>query len=215
MPWLETSPMDQRKQFIADFHRGLQSVTELADRFEISRKTAYKWIDRHEEEGANGLANRSRRPLSCPHETPQRIVDAVLEARRHHPRWGAKKLLRILRRKDPRETWPARTTVCDLLKRHDLIPKMRRRPRLGHPGRPLTPMTESNGIWTADFKGQFKTRDGVLCENSAEAGSLDEEPYSTQFQEACASELDPEPMAYDRDIRRVLRDASLSGTLAP
>jgi len=87
MPWLETSPMDQRKQFIADFHRGLQSVTELADRFEISRKTAYKWIDRHEEEGANGLANRSRRPLSCPHETPQRIVDAVLEARRHHPRW--------------------------------------------------------------------------------------------------------------------------------
>src|SRR5438128_1488734 len=58
-------------------------------------------------------------------------------------------------------------------------------------------------------------RDPVLCENSAEAGSLDEEPYSTQFQEACASELDPEPMAYDRDIRRVLRDASLSGTLAP
>ena len=146
MPWLETSPMDQRMQFIVDYQRGLQSVTELADRFEISRKTAYKWIDRHEEEGANGLANRSRRPLSCPHETPQRIVDAVLEARRQHPRWGAKKLLRILRRKDPRETWPARTTVCDLLKRHDLIPKMRRRPRLGHPGRPLTPMTETNGI---------------------------------------------------------------------
>src|SRR5437764_9618477 len=87
MPWLETSPMDQRKQFIADFHRGLQSVTELADRFEISRETAYKWIDRHEEDGANGLANRSRRPLSCPHETRPRIVDAVLEARRHHPRW--------------------------------------------------------------------------------------------------------------------------------
>jgi len=38
MPWLETSPMDQRKQFIVDYHRGLQSVTELADRFGISRK---------------------------------------------------------------------------------------------------------------------------------------------------------------------------------
>ena len=50
MPWLETSPMDQRKQFIADFHRGLQSVTELADRFDISRKTAYKWIGRHEQD---------------------------------------------------------------------------------------------------------------------------------------------------------------------
>ena len=161
MPWQETSLMDQRTQFIADYLRGLQTVTELADRFDISRKTAYKWIDRYEE-GA-GLSDRSRRPHSCPHETPQALVDGILEARRHHPRWGAKKLLRILRRKDPRETWPARTTVCDLLKRHDLVPKTRRGPRLSHPGRPLTPMTESNGIWTADFKGQFKTRDGVYC----------------------------------------------------
>lgn len=118
-------------------------------------------IDRYEE-GA-GLTDRSRRPHSGPHETPQALVDGILEARRHHPRWGAKKLLRIPRRKDPRATWPARTTVCDLLKRHDLIPKTRRRPRLSHPGRPLTAMTESNGIWTADFKGQFKTRDGVSC----------------------------------------------------
>jgi len=163
MPWLETSLMDQRTQFIADYQRALQTVTELADRFGISRKTAYKWIDRYEHGGPSGLTDGSRRPQSCPHETPPRIVDAVLEARRHHPRWGAKKLLRILLRKDPREAWPARTTVCDLLKRHDLIPKTRRQPRLSHPGRPLTPMTEPNGIWTADFKGQFKTRDGFYC----------------------------------------------------
>ena len=133
MPWLETSLMDQRTQFIADYQRGLQTVTELADRFDISRKTAYKWIDRYAQGGPSGLSDRSRRPQSCPHETPQLIIDAVLEARQHHPRWGAKKLLRILRRKDPRATWPARTTVCDLLKRHDLIPKTRRRPRLSHP----------------------------------------------------------------------------------
>ncbi len=155
--------MDQRTQFVADYLRGLHTVTELAGRFDISRKTAYKWIDRYEEAGVSGLVDRSRRPQSCPHETPQAIVDAILDARRHHPRWGAKKLPRILRRKDPREIWPARTTVCDLLKRHDLIPKTRRRPHLSHPGRPLTPMTEPNGIWTADFKGQFKTRDGVYC----------------------------------------------------
>src|SRR6266852_1278052 len=110
MPWLEISPMDQRKQLIKDYQRGLQSVTELADRFEISRKTVYKWIDRHELDGANGLVNHSRRPRSCPHATAQGIVDAVLDARRHHPRWGAKKLLRILRRKDPRETWPGRSS---------------------------------------------------------------------------------------------------------
>ena len=163
MPWLETSPMDQRKQFITDYLRGLESVTDLADRFAISRKTAYKWIDRHEQEGLPGLTDRSRRPRSCPHATAEGIVEAIVDARRHHPRWGAKKRLRILRRKDPRASWPARATVCDLLKRHDLIPKTPRRPRLSHPGRPLTAMTAPNGIWTADFKGQFKTRDGVYC----------------------------------------------------
>jgi len=163
MPWLEMSRMDQRKQCIADVHRGLQSVTELADHFAISRKTAYTWIDRHEQHGASGLTDRSRRPRSCPHETPQPMTDGVLEVRRHHPRWGAKKLLRMLRRKHPNEAWPARSTVCDLRKRHDLVPKTRRRPRLSHPGRPLTPMTEANAIWTADFKGQFKTRDGLYC----------------------------------------------------
>ena len=163
MPWQETSLMDQRMQFIVDYQRGLQSVTELADRFAISRKTAYKWIDRHEEDGAAGLADRSRRPRSSPSATAQAIVEAVLEARRQHPRWGAKKLLRILTRRDPLQAWPARSTVCDLLNRHDLIPKARRRPQLSHPGRPLTAMTEPNRIWTADFKGQFKTRDGIYC----------------------------------------------------
>jgi transposase InsO family protein len=163
MPWQETSSMDQRTQFIADYQRGLYPLTELAARYGISRKTAYKWIDRYEADGPGGLSDRSHRPESCPHATDAAIVEAVLEARRHHPRWGAKKLLRILGRKDPRAIWPARTTICDLLKRHDLIPKARRRPRFAHPGRPLTPMTEPNGIWTADFKGQFKTRDGIYC----------------------------------------------------
>lgn len=163
MPWLETSPMDQRTQFVADYHRGLLSVRELGDRYGISRKTAYKWVARYDQAGRPGLSDRSRRPHGCPHETAPAIVAAILEARRHHPRWGAKKLLRILTRKDSRATWPARTTVCDLLKRHGLIVKARRQPRRSHPGRPLTPMTEPNGIWTADFKGQFKTRDGRYC----------------------------------------------------
>jgi putative transposase len=163
MPWQETSFMDQRIQFIGDYQRGLLPVTELAERFGISRKTAYKWIDRYEDGGSPSLTDRSRRPLLCPHATSQDVVTAVLDARRHHPRWGAKKLLRILRRKAPGTTWPARSTVCDLLKRHDLVPKTRRRPPLSHPGRPLTPMTEPNAIWTADFKGQFKTRDGEYC----------------------------------------------------
>ena len=53
--------------------------------------------------------------------------------------------------------------VTALLERHGLITSPRRRRALGHPDRPTTPMEEPNAIWTADFKGQFKTRDGRYC----------------------------------------------------
>ena len=65
--------------------------------------------------------------------------------------------------RQPTWTLPARSTVCDLLDRAGLITAPRRRPVPAHPGRPLIPMTAPNGTWTADFKGQFKTRNGVYC----------------------------------------------------
>ena len=163
MPWSEISPMDQKTQFIADYQRGLFSLAELCRRFGISRKTGYKWIERYETLGVSGLTDRSRRPDSCPHETEPKIVEAILCARRRHPTWGAKKLIVLLKRKKPTWSWPARSTVCDILNRHDLIPKKRRRRSQGHPGRPTTPMTEPNEIWTADFKGEFRTLDGIYC----------------------------------------------------
>jgi transposase InsO family protein len=157
------SPMDQKTQLIADYRRGLFSLAELCRRFGISRKTGYKWIERYETLGVSGLTDRSRRPDSCPHETEPEIVEAILNARRRHPTWGAKKLIVLLNRKKPTWSWPARSTVCDILSRHDLIPKKRRRRSQGHPGRPTTPMTEPNEIWTADFKGEFRTLDGIYC----------------------------------------------------
>ncbi len=163
MPWSRTSPMNERLRFIADHQRGVFSLAELCRRFGVSRKTAYKWLERYEDEGPKGLEERSRKPHSCPHETPERVVEVLLEARRRHPFWGAKKLLRILTRKHPRWKWPAESTCCNILKRNGLVTQSRRRRYPGHPGRPTSSMTEPNEIWTADFKGQFKTRDGVYC----------------------------------------------------
>src|SRR5512134_561076 len=121
MPWSETSPMDQRLQFIAEFlqHRG--SVVDLCDRFGISRKTAYKWFARYMGNGPVGLLERSRRPRTCRHAIAQDVVDTILEIRRRHPSWGAKKLLTILQSRHPKLSPPARSTVCDLLKRHGLV----------------------------------------------------------------------------------------------
>ena len=163
MPWRETLLMDQRVQFIADWQRDVFDVADLARRYGISRKTAYKWIERYEAGGPAGLVDRSRRPGHSPQATPARVVAALLDVRRHHPSWGAKKLLKVVSTREPMWTLPARSTVCDLLDRAGLITAPRRRPVPAHPGRALIPMTAPNGTWTADFKGQFKTRNGLYC----------------------------------------------------
>ena len=163
MPWQETLLMDQRVQFIADYQRDLFDVADLARRYGISRRTAYKWIDRYDDAGPTGLVDRSRRPAHCPHATPVAIVTALVELRRRHPTWGAKKLRKVLGTREPTWTLPARSTVCDLLDRAGLVTSSRRRPTPTHQGRPLIAMTAANGTWTADFKGQFKTRNGVYC----------------------------------------------------
>jgi putative transposase len=163
MPWRDSSPMDLKTQFIADYLRHTLSVTELCYHYNISRKTGYKWIDRYFEDGAPGLADRSRRPYHCPHQTPAEQVTSILTARGHHPTWGAKKLLKLLSRRPVKCKWPARTTVCNILSRHNLIQRPRRRRLIGHPGKPTSIITAPNQIWSADFKGHFKTRDGYYC----------------------------------------------------
>jgi putative transposase len=108
-----------------------------------------------------GLEERSRQPHASPHQTPRHVVDAFIERRRHHPAWGAKKLLAILQKRQPSWPLPARSTVCDILRRNGLVPKTRHRRHLGHPGKPTSPILAPNDVWSADFKGHCKTGDGL------------------------------------------------------
>jgi len=163
MPWKEASPMSERSRFVIDHLTTEWSVTELCELYGISRKTGYKWLGRFLEEGQPGLADRSRAPHSCPHKTPDRLVELLIEARNHHPSWGPGKILAPLQKKHPDWRWPAESTVADILHRHGLVASKRRRAHPGHPGRPETPMTQPNEIWTIDFKGHFRTRDGRYC----------------------------------------------------
>ncbi len=160
MPWSQTSPMDQKTQFIAAYLRDRLAMTERCARYGVSRKTGYTWIDRYLTHGLQGLEERSRRPSASPRHTPDHGVAAILEARRRHPSWGAKKLLSSLSTRHPRWPWPARSPVCDLLSRHGLVPKQRQRRAIGHPGPPTSSMNAPHDVWSADFKGHFKTGDG-------------------------------------------------------
>ena len=127
MPWTETSPVEQREKFIADLHRGLYSMTDLCERYSISRKTGYKWQDRHAYEGLAGLGDRSHAPHSCPHQMSPEITLLVFWARAEHRYWGPRKLLGWLKPRCPEiDDWPAPSSVGDLLAREGLVTPRRR-----------------------------------------------------------------------------------------
>ena len=130
--------MRERVGFIAAVERNELTFGEICERFEISRKTGYKWCARYVESGPEGLVERSRRPLHSPNATPRRVAEALEELRRRHPSWGAGKLLTILGNRHPTWQLPTRSTGCELLKRAGLVRQRRRRSRVGHPGPPLT-----------------------------------------------------------------------------
>ena len=67
MPWLETSPVEQRERFLRDHRVGLSTMAELWARYAVSRKTGYKWLARFDDDGRRGLQDRSRAPRHCPH----------------------------------------------------------------------------------------------------------------------------------------------------
>jgi putative transposase len=163
MPWRERSPMDERVQFIGDYERQLWTVTELCDRYGISRKTGYKWIDRYDKQGAPGLAERSSRPHRSPQTTPPTVVQAIVALRKRNPSWGGKKIVAVLGEREPTWALPAVSTANDILTRAGLVASRRRRRPVHHAGYHATPVTAPNQVWTADFKGQFRTTDGALC----------------------------------------------------
>ena len=163
MPWQETTPMRELVKFIGEWEAKMYGFGELCDRHGISRKTGYKWLGRYEKEGVGGLRVRSHAPLSCPHRMAEATSEAIVEVRRNHPRWGGRKILDYLRRRQPKLVLPAPSSAGELLVREGLVTPRRRTPPWRHPGHPRVLPTEPNELWTVDFKGQFRTGDRVYC----------------------------------------------------
>jgi transposase InsO family protein len=159
---METNATEQKRGFVLDYESGQWSMVELCERYRITRPTGYKWVGRYRREGEAGLVERARAPYECPHRTPVRIEELILAARKQYG-WGAKKLLQVLRRRHPRLAWPARSTVNAILERHGKLRKNRRRRKWSHPGAAPLVTVRPNQVWPADFKGQFRTRDGKYC----------------------------------------------------
>ena len=155
--------MDERTRFIDDHAHALYAMAELCARYGISRKTGYKWLARFEAHGRSGLGDRSHAPHACPHRIGREVAQVIVAARRAHPSWGPRKLLAWLGPRHPALVLPAISTAGDLLARRGRVKKRRRRRQHMHTGVVPAVTHEPNDLWTADFKGHFKTRDGIYC----------------------------------------------------
>jgi len=162
MPWKGVTVSEQRQRFLEDYQLNYYSITELSERFSISRKTAHKWINRFKQYGQNGYHEISRRPHICPWRTDQAITKELVKLRKAHRHWGPKKLLDLMHRRDPKRRLPSVATVARILSREGLI-KPRRRYRRAHPGCPKSVPQGPNDIWPADYKGQFRLKNGNYC----------------------------------------------------
>lgn len=155
MPWKETTLMSTRLEFVLLTQQPGANIAALCRNFGISRKTAYKWLERHRGQGNSGLQDRSRRPHASPASTHATIEAAILALNAEHPYWGARKLRTLLlcEAKPPHHS-----TIDAVLRRHG-------RTILGAPVRQeeVAPSrfehAAPNLLWQMDFKGHFALTD--------------------------------------------------------
>jgi len=150
--------MNERVFFINEYLSGARTITDLAKEFGISRTLAYKFIHRYQEFGIAGLENFSTRPQFLPKKTPRRIENAILKFREKHKRYGAEKIQVKLSEQQPDIKWPSISTIHLILKRNNMIPERKRLRRI-EPVHPIFDPTAPNQLWSADFKGKFRTGD--------------------------------------------------------
>ena len=154
---------DERVNFVREVQAGDESVADLCRIYGVSRKTGYKWLERYDREGVAGLADRSRAPRHQPNAVGADEQAAILALRAQRPTWGERKLHAFLQRQQPEHAWPSPSTIGAILKRHGLTYQRRRR-RYATPSSTLSDATAPNRVWAIDFKGHFRTGDGVRCD---------------------------------------------------
>jgi len=164
MGWKETCAVEERYRFIQDWQSEEWSFAEVCRRCGVSRKTGYKWLERYQTEGLEGLWDQSRAPRHHPNEVVEEVAEAVLQARRDHPHWGPAKLAAWLRREAPEIPWPAVSTIGAMLQRGGLTVARKKRRRATPSQSPLRHAGAANQVWCADFKGWFRCGDGSRCD---------------------------------------------------
>lgn len=164
MSWNRTDPEKERMAFVVAYQQEQDSMTAWCRAFGVSRKTGYVWVARVAADGPVGCRERSRAPKHHPHAVPPAVRDAVVAERLAHPTWGPRKLRAHLCMTHPHQVWPAPSTMGAFLVQEGLVVPRRKRRASPPYTQPFQACQGPNDVWCADFKGWFRTGDGVRCD---------------------------------------------------
>lgn len=153
--------MDERLRFIARLLEG-EKMAPLCREFGISRVTGYKLFNRYKECGLDSLQDRSRAPYRQANRLPYQVEATILGIKRKHNDWGAPKIRDKIIRQFPMIKPPAISTIHAVLDRNGLV-KRRKRRRYKAQGTTLTAAHQPNGLWCADYKGEFLLGNRQYC----------------------------------------------------
>lgn len=162
MPWKETTTMEQKIEFICEWRTGKYTITELCKGFDISRPTAYKLISRFEKQGFEALREQSRAPGKHPNATSEYIIDGILNLKKKHKHWGAKKIRELMFKDFTQQEVPSVVTVHNILKKNGFVCPQKRMRRV-EPVYPIFDPKSCNEVWSADYKGKFLMGNKIYC----------------------------------------------------
>jgi transposase InsO family protein len=156
LPWNEESVMNQRHRLIEQLLLPNANVSEVCRSFKVSRKTAYKWLSRYQEEGLTSLRDRSKQPITQPQKVSSEMEERIVKLHKENPYWGPRKLRDYLLHVKKMSDLPSHTTFSRVLKRHDchVITSNKSKPAQLRFEREFP-----NDLWQMDFKGSFMTED--------------------------------------------------------
>jgi transposase InsO family protein len=153
MPFAECSVMSSREDFVKLALADGSNIRRLCRRFGVSSSVGYKWINRYRSDGPRALADRSRRPHSSPERTDAAVEAAVMAIRIGQPRWGGRKIKKVLEREGVKPL-PAASTITAILRRHGALEAAE---SAKHQAFTRFERAAPNELWQIDFKGHFAT----------------------------------------------------------
>jgi transposase InsO family protein len=155
---VELGLVEQRHKAVLEVLEGGVSVTDVARRYGVVRQTVHDWLRRYARSGIVGLADRSSRPATCPHQMAPEVEARVLALRDEHPTWGPRSIRHRLGREgvDP---VPGRSSIYRALVRHGRVDPERRRRRRSDYRR--WERSRSMELWQMDVMGRVCLADGT------------------------------------------------------